>query len=173
MARRSAWQSFAATCRSRKKPSPPIAVTRLAGSPRAWYRRRRCLTSTASNIAAKTRRIEKEGRLVALSKATSIQQLANITEVASNGTLTALRTQEMDLTRKIAEYATQFGPNHPKVQQAQSGARLRAQPVLAQTQSITLAIRAELDAAKSEEEELKRSERASVLSARRASMKPS
>src|SRR5260370_20066361 len=71
----------------------------------------------------------------------------------------------MDLTRKTAEYAPQFGPNHPKVLQAQSELGSVRSRFNAQTQSITLAIRAELDAAKSEEEELKTQvERASVLS---------
>src|SRR5258708_3228778 len=138
----------------------------LAGSPEGVVSTQTLSDLNGKYIGAKTRRIEKEGRLVALSKASlNPNELANITEVASNGTLTSLRTQELDLTRKIAEYATQFGPNHPKVQQVQSELASVRSRFLAQTQSITLAIRAELDAAKSEEEELKAQvERASVLS---------
>jgi capsular exopolysaccharide synthesis family protein len=138
----------------------------LAGSPEGVVSTQTLSDLNAKYIAAKTRRIEKEGRLVALSKASlNPNELANISEVASNATLTSLRTQELDLTRKIAEYATQFGPNHPKVQQAQAELASVRSRFNAQTQSITLAIRAELDAAKSEEEELKAQvERASVLS---------
>ena len=71
----------------------------------------------------------------------------------------------MELTHKIAEYSTSLGPNHPKVKQAQSELASVRSRFLVQTPSITLAIRAELDAAKSEEEELKTQvERASMLS---------
>ncbi len=138
----------------------------LAGSPEGVVSTQTLSDLNGKYIAAKTRRIEKEGRLVALSKASlNPNELANITEVASNATLSALRTQESDLTRKIAEYSTQFGPNHPRVLQAQSELASVRSRFNAQTQSITLAIRAELDAAKSEEEELKAQvERASVLS---------
>jgi capsular exopolysaccharide synthesis family protein len=138
----------------------------LAGSPEGVVSTQTLSDLNGKYIAAKTRRIEKEGRLVALSKASlNPNELANIAEVSSNATLNALRTQELELTRKIADYQTQFGPNHPKVQQAQAELAAVRSRFLAQTQSITLAIRAELDAAKSEEEELKTQvERASVLS---------
>jgi len=138
----------------------------LAGSPEGVVSTQTLSDLNGKYIAAKTRRIEKEGRLVALSKASlNPNELANITEVASNATLNALRTQELELTRRIADYQTQFGPNHPKVMQAQAELASVRSRFLAQTQSITLAIRAELDAAKSEEEELKtQTERASVLS---------
>jgi succinoglycan biosynthesis transport protein ExoP len=138
----------------------------LAGSPEGVVSTQTLSDLNGKYIAAKTRRIEKEGRLVALSKASlNPNELANITEVASNATLNSLRTQELELTRKIADYQTQFGPNHPKVLQAQAELASVRSRFLAQTQSITLAIRAELDAAKSEEEELKTQvERASVLS---------
>ncbi|HTR83857.1 MAG TPA: AAA family ATPase [Reyranella sp.] len=139
----------------------------LAGSPEGVVSTQTLSDLNAKYLNAKTRRIEKEGRLVALSKASlNPNELANIQEVASNGTLGALRTQEQELTRRIAELSTQFGPNHPKIVQAQSELTQVRSRFLQQTQSITLAIRAELDAAKSEEEELKAQvERASVLSA--------
>ena len=138
----------------------------LAGSPEGVVSTQTLSDLNSKYIGAKTRRIEKEGRLVALSKASlNPNELANIAEVSSNATLNSLRTQELELTRKIADYQTQFGPNHPKVQQAQAELASVRSRFLAQTQSITLAIRAELDAAKSEEEELKTQvERASVLS---------
>lgn len=138
----------------------------LAGSPEGVVSTQTLSDLNAKYIAAKTRRIEKEGRLVALSRASlNPNELANIAEVSSNATLNTLRTQELELTRRIADYSTQFGPNHPKVQQAQAELASVRSRFLAQTQSITLAIRAELDAAKSEEEELKTQvERASVLS---------
>src|SRR5471032_1975720 len=139
----------------------------LAGSPEGVVSTQTLSDLNGKYLGAKTRRIEREGRLVALSKASlNPNELANITEVAANGTLTTLRSQELDLSRKLAEYQTQFGPNHPKLLQTQSElAQIRSR-FMQQTQSITLAIRAELDAAKSEEEELKNQvERASVLSA--------
>jgi polysaccharide biosynthesis transport protein len=138
----------------------------LAGSPEGVVSTQTLSDLNGKYLGAKTRRIEREGRLVALSKASlNPNELANITEVAANGTLTALRGQELDLSRKLAEYQTQFGPNHPKLLQTQSELAQVRSRFLQQTQSITLAIRAELDAAKSEEEELKAQvERASVLS---------
>lgn len=138
----------------------------LSGSPEAAVSSQSLTELNNKYISAKTRRIEKEGRLVALSKASlNPNELANIAEVANNATLASLRTQEGELTRKVAELSIQFGPNHPKLVQAHTELASVRGRFLQQTQSITLAIRAELDAAKSEEEELKTQvERASVLS---------
>lgn len=138
----------------------------LSGSPEAAVSSQSLTELNNRYISAKTRRIEKEGRLVALSKASlNPNELANIAEVASNTTLGSLRTQEGELTRKVAELSIQFGPNHPKLIQAQTELASVRGRFLQQTQSITLAIRAELDAAKSEEEELKTQvDRASILS---------
>jgi len=128
-------------------------------------------TQTLSDLnsrytAAKGKRIEKEGRLVALSKASlNPGELANIPEVANNTTLAALRIQDVDLTRKGAELSATLGSNHPKMQQVRSElAAVRAR-FITETQRITLAVRAELDAAKSEEDELKELlDKASVVS---------
>jgi succinoglycan biosynthesis transport protein ExoP len=138
----------------------------LAGSPEGSVSAQTLTDLNSKYISAKTRRIEKESRLVALSKASlNPNELANIAEVANSGTLNALRTQEAELNRKIAEMSTQFGPAYPKLAQAHAELANLRQRFLQATQSITLAIRAELDAAKSEEEELKTQvDRASVLS---------
>jgi capsular exopolysaccharide synthesis family protein len=137
----------------------------LAGSPEGVVSTQTLSDLNSRYIAAKTRRIEKESRLVALSKASlNPNEVANIAEVANNATLSTLRQQESDLNRKIAEYQTVFGPQHPKVRQAQAELASVRGRFLAATQSITLAIRAELDAAKSEEEELRTQvERSSVM----------
>ncbi|MBS0520743.1 MAG: polysaccharide biosynthesis tyrosine autokinase [Proteobacteria bacterium] len=138
----------------------------LAGSPEGVVSTQTLSDLNSKYLAAKTRRIEKEARLVALSKASlNPNELAGITEVTSNATLNALRTQELELNRKIAELSTQLGPNHPKLIQARNELAAVHARFLQQTQNITTAIRAELDAAKAEEEELKAQvERASVLS---------
>jgi capsular exopolysaccharide synthesis family protein len=138
----------------------------LAGSPEGVVSSQTLSDLNSKYLAAKTRRIEKEARLVALAKASlNPGEIANITEVQGNPALGALRTQEFDLNRKITEYSSQFGPNHPKLLQAQAELAQVHNRFLQATQSITLAIRAELDAAKSEEEELKTQvEKASVLS---------
>lgn len=137
----------------------------LAGSPEGVVSTQTLSDLNGRYINAKTRRIEKESRLVALSKASlNPNEVANITEVASNAGLSTLRQQESDLTRRIAEYQTVYGPQHPKVIQAQAELASVRGRFLAATQSITLAIRAELDAAKSEEEELRTQvERSSVM----------
>jgi len=137
----------------------------LAGSPEGVVSTQTLSDLNSRYINAKTRRIEKESRLVALSKASlNPNELANITEVASNAGLSTLRQQESDLNRRIAEYQTIYGPRHPKVVQAQAELASVRGRFLAATQSITLAIRAELDAAKAEEEELRAQvERSSVM----------
>jgi capsular exopolysaccharide synthesis family protein len=137
----------------------------LSGSPEAAVSTQTLSELNAKYIAAKTKRIEREGRLVALSKASlNPNELANIDEVSKNAILSQLRTQELELSRKVADLSTQFGPNHPKLKQAESELAAVRSRFQQQTQSITLAIRAELDAAKSEEEELRTQvERASVL----------
>ena len=137
----------------------------LAGSPEAVVSSQTLSDLNSRYINAKTRRIEKESRLVALSRASlNPNEVANIAEVASNAGLGTLRQQESDLTRRIAEYRTIYGPQHPKLIQAQAELASVRGRFLAATQSITLAIRAELDAAKSEEEELRTQvERSSVM----------
>ena len=138
----------------------------LAGSPEGVVSTQTLSDLNSKYLLAKTRRIEKEARLVALSKASlNPAELAGIAEVTSNATLNALRTQELDLNRKIAELSTQFGPNHPRLVQARSELAAVHARFLQQTQSITNGIRAELEAAKAEEQELKAQvEHASVMS---------
>ncbi|WP_428663368.1 GumC family protein [Reyranella sp.] len=137
----------------------------LAGSPEGVVSSQTLSDLNSRYINAKTRRIEKESRLVALSKASlNPNEVANIAEVASNAGLSTLRQQESDLSRRIAEYQTIYGPQHPKLIQARAELASVRGRFLAATQSITLAIRAELDAAKSEEEELRAQvERSSVM----------
>lgn len=112
----------------------------LAGSPEGAVS-----TQTLSDLNGKYvgARIEREARLVALSKASlNPGEIANIAEVAGNTTLAALRVQDVELTRKMAELSSLLGDNHPKIVQARN-------------ELATLAVRAELDAAKAEEDELK------------------
>src|SRR5476651_2152061 len=137
----------------------------LAGSPEGSVSSQTLTDLNGKYLGAKMKRIEREGRLVALSKASlNPNELANISEVAANSSLGALRTQEADLNRKITEMAAQFGSAYPKLVQARAELASLKDRFNSATQSITLAIRAELDAAKSEEEELKTQlDRASVL----------
>jgi len=138
----------------------------LAGSAEGAVSTQTLSDLNARYTAAKGKRIEKEGRLVALSKASlNPGELANIPEVANNTTLAALRIQDVDLTRKGAELSATLGEKHPKMQQVRSElAAVRAR-FITETQRITLAVRAELDAAKSEEDELKELlDKASVVS---------
>ena len=137
----------------------------LAGSPEGSMSAQTLTDLNAKYLGAKMKRIEKEGRLVALSKASlNPNELANIAEVSANGSLTALRTQEADLNRRITEMSSQFGPAYPKLVQARAELASLKDRFNQATQSITLAIRAELEASKSEEEELKTQlDRASVL----------
>ncbi len=128
----------------------------LAGSPEGTISSQTLADLNNRYTAAKARRIEREGRLVALSKASlNPGELANIPEVSGNTTLAALRIQDVELTRKGAELSAQLGENHPKMQQIRSELAAIRSRFLTETQRITLAVRAELDAAKSEEDDLK------------------
>lgn len=128
----------------------------LAGSPEGTISSQTLADLNNRYTAAKARRIEREGRLVALSKASlNPGELANIPEVSGNTTLSALRIQDVELTRKGAELSAQLGENHPKMQQIRSELAAIRSRFLTETQRITLAVRAELDAAKSEEDDLK------------------
>ncbi len=138
----------------------------LAGSPEGAISTQTLSDFNARYTAARGRRIEKEARLVALSKASlNPGDLANIPEVSGNTTLAALRIQDVELSRKSAELASQLGDSHPKMVQVRNElASIRARFNI-ETQRITLAVRAELDAATSEEEELKELvDKASVVS---------
>ncbi len=138
----------------------------LAGSPEGAVSTQTLSDLNSKYVAARSKRIEREARLVALSKASlNPGEIANIAEVSGNTTLAALRIQDVELTRKMAELASMLGDNHPKMVQARNElASVRAR-FLSETQRITLAVRAELDAAKAEEEELKELfEKAAVVS---------
>ena len=138
----------------------------LAGSPEGALSTQTLSELNGRYTAARARRIEKEARLVALSKASlNPGELANIPEVSGNTTLAALRIQDVELSRKSAELASQLGDSHPKLIQVRNElAAIRARFNI-ETQRITLAVRAELDAATSEEEELKELvDKASIVS---------
>jgi polysaccharide biosynthesis transport protein len=128
----------------------------LAGSPEGAVSSQTLSDLNSKYVAARTKRIEREARLVALSKASlNPGEIANIAEVSGNTTLAALRIQDVELNRKMAELSSMLGDNHPKMIQARNElASVRAR-FLSETQRITLAVRAELDAAKAEEDELK------------------
>ena len=138
----------------------------LAGSPEGVVSTQTLSDLNSKYLSAKTRRIEKEARLVALSKASlNPGELAGIAEVSTNAALNSLRTQELELGRKIAELSTQFGPNHPRLVQARSELAAVHSRFLQQTQGITNGVRAELEAARAEEDALKAQvEHASVMS---------
>jgi capsular exopolysaccharide synthesis family protein len=128
----------------------------LAGSPEGTVSTQTLSELNGKYVSARTKRIEREARLVALSKASlNPGEIANIAEVSGNTTLAALRIQDVELNRKMAELSATLGDNHPKIMQARNElASVRAR-FLSETQRITLAVRAELDAAKAEEDELK------------------
>lgn len=110
----------------------------------------------AKYTAARARRIEREARLVALSKASvNASELANITEVANNSTLAALRMQDVELGRRVAELSEKLGDNHPRLIQARTELSAVRGRFAAETRRISLAIQAEVDAARAEEEQLK------------------
>ena len=128
----------------------------LAGSPEGAVSTQTLSDLNSKYVSARTKRIEREARLVALSRASlNPGEIANIAEVSGNTMLAALRVQDAELTRKMAELSSMLGDNHPKMIQARNELASVRGRFLHETQRITLAVRAELDAAKAEEDELK------------------
>ena len=103
----------------------------LAGSPEGVVSTQTLSDLNSRYIGAKTRRIEKESRLVALSKASlNPNEVANIAEVASNTTLARCASRRSTSTRKIAEISDDLrADNHPKIVQAAGRAGLGARPL--------------------------------------------
>jgi succinoglycan biosynthesis transport protein ExoP len=128
----------------------------LLGSPEGAVSTQTLTELNGSYTKARARRIEREARLVALRRAmVNPSELANISEVASNPTLAGLRMQEIELGRRVAELSEKLGENHPRLIQARNELGTVRGRFANETRSIALAIQAELDAAKSEEEQLK------------------
>ncbi len=128
----------------------------LLGSPEGTVSAQSLNDLNAKYTSARARRIEREARLVALRRATlNPSELANISEVANNSTLSGLRMQEIELGRKVAELSERLGDNHPRLIQARNELATIRGRFAAETRSIAVAIQAELDAARSEEEQLK------------------
>ena len=138
----------------------------MAGSPEGSVTSQTLNDLNSNYTRVRARRIEREARLVAMRRAAlNTSELANITEVASNSTLSALRLQEIELGRRVAELSERYGDNHPRLIQARNELGAVRSRFVAETQKITVAIQAELDAAKVEEEQLKiQVDRASVTS---------
>ncbi len=128
----------------------------LLGSPEGAVSTQTLTELNGSYTKARARRIEREARLVALRRAmVNPSELANISEVASNPTLAGLRMQEIELGRRVVELSEKLGENHPRLIQARNELGAVRGRFANETRSIALAIQAELDAAKSEEEQLK------------------
>ena len=128
----------------------------LLGSPEGAVSTQTLSDLNSSYTKARARRIEREARLVALRRAmVNPSELANISEVASNPTLAGLRMQEIELGRRVAELSEKLGENHPRLIQARNELGTVRGRFANETRSIAVAIQAELDAAKSEEEQLK------------------
>jgi succinoglycan biosynthesis transport protein ExoP len=128
----------------------------LLGSPEGAVSTQTLSDLNGSYTKARARRIEREARLVALRRAmVNPSELANITEVTTNPTLAGLRMQEIELSRRVAELSEKLGENHPRLIQARNELGTVRGRFANETRSIAVAIQAELDAAKSEEEQLK------------------
>jgi len=138
----------------------------LAGSPEGAVSSQTLTDLNGKYTAARARRIEREARLVALSRASvNPAELANIAEVSANATLAALRMQDVELNRRVSEFSDKYGDNHPRMVQTRSELASVRGRIKAETDRIAMGIRAELEAARSEEEQLKQQlEKASTTS---------
>lgn len=128
----------------------------LAGSPEGSISSQTLAEVNGNYTRARAKRIEREARLVALRRAiVNRNDLANIAEVTNNPTVGGLRMQEIELGRKVAELSEKYGDNHPRLIQARNELGAVQSRFTTETQKIAVAIQAELDAAKAEEDQLK------------------
>lgn len=128
----------------------------MSGSPEGAVSTQTLTELNARYTAARGRRIEREARLVALRRAAGDPAgLANITEVQSNASLAALRSQEVELSRRVVELSERLGDNHPRLMQVRAELATVRGRFAVETQKVAIAIQAEVDAARSEEEALR------------------
>ncbi|HJQ57920.1 MAG TPA: polysaccharide biosynthesis tyrosine autokinase [Vineibacter sp.] len=106
-------------------------------------------------IQARAHRVDRESRLVAVRHAASDPaMLGAITEVVSNPTISALRTQEAEVSRRLAELTQIYGSRHPHVVQTRSEQKRIQDFIAAEVAKIISSMSGDVGAARTKEADL-------------------
>ena len=106
-------------------------------------------------IQARTQRVDRESRLVALQRAArNPATLGAITEVMANHTISGLRAQEAEVGRRIGDLTKLYGDSYPSVLQARSEQRQIQAFVAAEVAKIISSVNGDVEAARAKEAEL-------------------
>ena len=106
-------------------------------------------------IQARAQRVDRKSRLVALQRAArNPATLGAITEVMANHTISGLRTQEAEVSRRIGDLTKLYGDSYPSVLQARSEQRQIQAFVAAEVAKIISSVNGDVEAARAKEAEL-------------------
>ena len=106
-------------------------------------------------IQARAQRVDRESRLVALQRAArNPATLGAITEVMANHTISGLRAQEAEVSRRIGDLTKLYGDSYPSVLQARSEQRQIQAFVAAEVAKIISSVNGDVEAARAKEAEL-------------------
>ena len=106
-------------------------------------------------IQARAQRVDRKSRLVALQRAArNPATLGAITEVMANHTISGLRAQEAEVSRRIGDLTKLYGDSYPSVLQARSEQRQIQAFVAAEVAKIISSVNGDVEAAWAKEAEL-------------------
>jgi capsular exopolysaccharide synthesis family protein len=106
-------------------------------------------------IQARTQRVDRESRLVALQRAArNPATLGAFTEVIANPMISMLRAQEAEVSRRIGDLAKLYGNSYPSVLQARSEQEQIQAFIAAEVAKIISSVNGDAEAARAKEAEL-------------------
>src|SRR5262245_4740307 len=106
-------------------------------------------------VQARAQRVDRESRLVALQRAASNPaMLGAVTEVVANPTISSLRAQEAEVSRRLAELSQRYGGSYPSVVQARAEQRQIQGFIAAEVAKIISSVRGDAEAARAKEADL-------------------
>jgi len=108
-------------------------------------------------IQARAHRVDRESRLAALRHAASDPaKLGAVAEVVANPTISMLRVQEAEVSRRLAEFAQLYGGSYPSIIQARSEQRRIQDFIAAEIAKIVSSVNGDVEAARTKEADLQR-----------------
>jgi succinoglycan biosynthesis transport protein ExoP len=106
-------------------------------------------------VQARSQRMDRESRLVALQQAQrNPATLGGVAEVLNNPLISALRGQESEVARRIADLGQRYGDNYPRLQQAQAERDQIRRSIAVEVAKIHSSLEGDAEAARSKEAQL-------------------
>ena len=110
------------------------------------------LTGTNTElVAARTRTAAAQARYDQAQAARKSNDTANLSESLRSQTIVAMRTQQAEARRKLAELSADLGPAHPQVRQAEQTIREIGKSIDEEVSRIVASAKSDLDRAKQDE----------------------